>query len=329
MATIRRRGRQWHAQVRRVGSANQTKSFPSKAEALEWARGIESSIDRGASPIPRSTLRGVCFGSLLERYRREITPSKRGASEEAYRIGRMLADPMAKLSLTEVTHSVLAAYRDQRLKVVSAATVKREFVLIHHCIEVARTDWNFSLPVNPASSIRIVGINAGRERRLLAGEEELLVVYATRCRNPLVLPIILFALATGMRRGEVLGMRWDDLQMATRSLLIPNAKSNHPRTIPLSRQALRVLEGLLPNNELVFPMTPNALRLSWERLTRRAGVKDLHFHDLRHEAISRFFEMGLSTPEVALISGHRDMRMLFRYTHPTRQKILDKLDADF
>jgi integrase len=73
-------------------------------------------------------------------------------------------------------------------------------------------------------------------------------------------------------------------------------------------------------------MSPNALRLAWERIRRRAGCPDLHFHDLRHEAISRFFEMGLTTPEVASISGHRDIRMLMRYAHPMRQRIIEQMD---
>lgn len=329
MATIRRRGKCWHAQVRRVGSSSQTKSFLSKVEALEWGRAVEGSIDRGVnpSPSPIKALRGIRFKSLLERYLREVTPSKRGATEEAYRIGRLIADPMAELMLSEVNQFILVAYRDQRLKFVGPATVKREFVIIKHCMEVARHSWGLPIQSNPAANISIAGINPGRTRTLLVGEEELLMLKAAKLKNALVLPIIKFAIATGMRRGEILGMRWGDLQMATRGLLIPTTKSGQARTIPLSKGALRVLEGLSPTHDLVFPMSPNACRLAWERLTRRAGIKDLHFHDLRHEALSRFFELGLSSPEVALISGHSDIRMLFRYTHPTRQRILDKLDS--
>ena len=81
------------------------------------------------------------------------------------------------------------------------------------------------------------------------------------------------------------------------------------------------------DDEKLFPVTPNAVRLAWERLTKRTGIADLHFHDLRHEAISRFFELGLSVPEVALISGHKDPRMLFRYTHMNAQLIAAKLNA--
>lgn len=112
-------------------------------------------------------------------------------------------------------------------------------------------------------------------------------------------------------------MRWGDVNLRQGLLSIPQTKTGRSRVIPLTDGAAKVLKGLKVENSSsrVFPMTPNALRIAWSRLTARAGVEDLHFHDLRHEAVSRFFELGLSLPEVALISGHRDPRMLLRYTH--------------
>lgn len=310
-----------------MGAPTQTKTFASKTEANEWARSVEAYIDRGGVEVQREPLESKCLAELLERYLKEVSVLKRGASEEGYRLANLINTPVAQLKLNQVTHSVLADYRDQRLKIVSAATVKREFVIIRHCLEVAKNDWNLKLHTNPASNVRITGIKTGRERRLMVGEEERLLTCAAKYRNPLMLPIIKFALATGMRRGEILNMVWDDVHTANRSLRIPQAKNGHARTIPLSKVALKVLEGLGVTEGRVFLMKPNALRLAWERLRRRSGIGDLHFHDLRHEAISRFFEKGLSTPEVALISGHRDIRMLFRYAHPTRQRILEKLDG--
>ena len=75
----------------------------------------------------------------------------------------------------------------------------------------------------------------------------------------------------------------------------------------------------------MFAITEDGVRMAWKRLVKRAGLSNLRFHDLRHEAVSRFFERGLSVPEVALISGHRDVRMLFRYTHPRPEDIAEKL----
>jgi integrase len=132
-----------------------------------------------------------------------------------------------------------------------------------------------------------------------------------------------------MRRGEILNMRWRDLSVETRTLHIPVTKNGRARTVPLSSGALEILRTLRntrgPESEGILPITQDAAKMGWKRLVKRAGLLDLRFHDLRHEAISRFFEKGLSVPEVALISGHRDPRMLFRYTHPRPEDVAAKL----
>ncbi len=122
-----------------------------------------------------------------------------------------------------------------------------------------------------------------------------------------------------MRRNEILNIKPEHVKEQT--LFIPHTKTGSPRTIPLTKRALCILK----NAQLPFPMSANAVRLAWDRLKKKGNIKDLHFHDLRHEAISRFFEKGLSIPEVALISGHKDVRMLFRYTHLKAEDILRKL----
>ncbi len=130
-----------------------------------------------------------------------------------------------------------------------------------------------------------------------------------------------------MRRGEMLAVKKYHIDFDKRTLLIPESKNGRARTIPLSIPAVELLSKHGATDGRLFPTTANAFRLAWERVKRRAGIADLHFHDLRHEAISRFFEKGLSVPEVALISGHRDLRMLLRYTHPMSEGILRKLDC--
>jgi integrase len=128
-----------------------------------------------------------------------------------------------------------------------------------------------------------------------------------------------------MRRGELLSIRWKDVDMSAPTIRILRTKNGHPRTIPLTPKAVEILASMARTEERVFPVTPNAVRLAWERLRRRAGLEDLRLHDLRHEAVSRFFEYGLTVPEVALISGHRDPRMLSRYTHLRPEKVAEKL----
>jgi integrase len=134
-------------------------------------------------------------------------------------------------------------------------------------------------------------------------------------RNKEVEPFVRLALETALRRGELLALRWRHIDLERRVALIPDTKAGQPRMIPLSPEAIRLLTSKERKGECVLSLTPMALRRAWERLCARAEVEDLRVHDLRHEALSRFSEMGLNTPELASISGHKDVRMLLRYTH--------------
>ncbi|MHC6157406.1 site-specific integrase [Bradyrhizobium elkanii] len=110
----------------------------------------------------------------------------------------------------------------------------------------------------------------------------------------------------GMRRGELLSIRWRDIDFDNSTLKIWKTKNGHPRRIQLTPKAIATIRSLPRKDERLFPITGNAIRLAWERLRARAGLSDLRLHDLRHDAASRFFEVGPSVPEVTLISGHRD-----------------------
>ena len=171
---------------------------------------------------------------------------------------------------------------------------------------------------NPVKSIRKPIIRNKRNRRLTDTECQQIV--GGNYSHQLLRSIIELALETGMRRGELLRIQRDHIKDQT--LLIPYAKNGESRIIPLTKRARQILD----HASLPFPVSANGLRLAWQRLRMRFNIKDLHFHDLRHEAISRFFEKGLSVAEVALISGHKDVRMLFRYTHLKAEDIVGKIN---
>jgi len=166
-----------------------------------------------------------------------------------------------------------------------------------------------------------------RQRRLNKGEYERLEQASNLTLNPHIWAIIVFALETGMRRGEILGLTWDNISLEQQLAYLPLTKNGTSREVPLSTKAVDVLRGQRSRQDTPTPflVNANAFRLAWERLRKRADFYDLRFHDLRHEAISRFFEMGLSIPDVALISGHKDAKMLFRYTHLKAGNIIAKL----
>ena len=327
MATIRRRGTKWQAQIRLHGHPPTSWTFTTKRDAEVWARKIEASFERGDLPGSLVALKTVTLLQMLERYEATVAPLKKGEASERYRLRVLRNHPIARLSLDKLTPAMATIYRDERLRSVSPSSVRRELAILQHCLEVARNEWGVALQQNPVSKIKKPAQGKARERRVTVEELERLRTALAKCRNGLLSNIVMFAIHTGMRRGEILSIRWSDINFDASTVHLADTKNGEPRTVPLSSLALSALPATANRvtDERVFPLSPNAVRLAWERLKRRAGIKDLHFHDLRHEAISQFFELGLSIPEVALISGHRDFKMLFRYTHLRPADVAKKL----
>jgi integrase len=293
---------------------------------------MEVQADRRDLPRDPRLLKHFSLADLIIRYRDTVTPKKRGADAERRALQAFLRQAICEKRLSELSSSDFANYRDQRLNSAKAATVKRMLAVLHHIFGTARDEWQLPFKENPLDKVKLNCPSNRRERRLRDGELERIIEAAKKTRNRVILPIILFALETGLRRSEILSARWLHLDQDKRLLRLPVTKNGHSRSIPLSLSALALLQGLRrekdkeDDEERIFPVTANGLRLSWERLRNRAGIDGLRFHDLRHEAISRFFETGLTAPEVALMSGHRDMRMLFRYSHAKNLEIIRKMD---
>jgi len=325
MASIRRRGIAWQVQIRRQGHSPLSQTFRLKSDAELWARQKEAQLDRGELPVDTRVLRCHTLADLLERYATTIVPRKRSADRERYMLRVVLRHPMARLSLHRLIPAEVAKYRDDRLAVVTGDTVRRELAIVRHCLEVARNEWGFVLSSNPVHQVTLPRPSNPRERRATADELERLLAACEATSRRWLQAIIQLAVETGMRRSELLAMRWDDVDVGARTVLLRSTKNGHPRTVPLSPRALEIIRDTPRFGKIVFAVSANAVRLAWERLKRRAGVTDLRFHDLRHEAVSRFFEKGLNMPEVAAISGHKDPRMLMRYTHPKAEAIAIKL----
>ena len=128
-----------------------------------------------------------------------------------------------------------------------------------------------------------------------------------------------------MRRSEILSLLWENVNLDIRIAVLPDTKNGSKREVPLTKKAAQILNRLPRDEARAFPTTDYTIRHGWDRLVKRAGIEGLRFHDLRHEAVSRFFEMGLSVPEVAAISGHKDYRMLASYTHVNAKNLAKKI----
>lgn len=333
MASIRKRGDlQWEVRIRKKGYPLQVKTFESNDDAKLWAATIESEMGRGVF-VSRSEAERTTLYSALERYLEEITPGKDGAAIEATRIKVWQRHPLALRSLARLTSADFSTYRNERLaKGIATSTIKKELAIISNLYTVSGTDWNMVLP-NPIKYVSIKQEDNSRDRRLMKSEpadeledEEVRLFKAMENPNGegsniWMLPLTQFAIETAARQSELLRLEWTDVNLNKRTArikgkervkIIKNKKvkgedhlknGEKYRDIPLSSRAVEILSTLPRSiSGKVFPTTSSAVKQSFVRACRRAKIKDLTFHDLRHEATSRLAEI-FQLHELTVVSG--------------------------
>lgn len=309
MATFRQRGPyQWQARVQKQGYEGQTRTFTTKEEAEVWAAEIELSMKKSEFQCQKEA-RATSLAKALERYRDEISPRKKGHIPERNKINQLLRHPITELSLAELSGQELILWRDAQLKLYSANTVRLKLAVISNLYTIARKEWGYKNLYNPVADIKLPVVNNERDRRLNPGEEERLLESA----SPTMKNIITLAIETAMRRSELLLLEWDRVHGNRVQLRWQDTKNKKPRVVPLSTKAMASLPER--GNGRVFDLHPDSVSHEFLSLCRSLGIEDLHFHDLRHEGVSRLFEKGLSMVEVMSISGHRTTSQLLRYTH--------------
>ncbi|WP_153131419.1 integrase [Dechloromonas hortensis] len=323
MASIRFRGEKWQCRIQRQGYPTLSKAFINKEDALRWARGIERSMDLGEYSPAETTK--TTLAELIDRYKREVTPTKRGALQERYRLGVIEADKLAGMNIKSITSAEVAAFRDRRLATVKPITARHDLCTLSAVFEHARLEWSYAI-TNPVRGIRKPSMGHGRERRLEGDEEQRLLAELHKCRSPWIAPLFLFSIETACRRSDALKLQWADVDLSKRIAVLRGTKNGDNRVIPLSGKAVKVLSALPRDLKgHVFPVPMPTVRSAFEYARERANIKDLRWHDLRHEAVSRLHELGLSTVEVASISGHKTLACLARYSHMKVERQAAKL----
>lgn len=366
MGTITKRGElQWQAKVRRRGFPAQSRTFSYKEDAEKWVRAVERELETSGFVDRREADRNT-LGEVLRRYQKEVTPSKKSADIESIKIDVILKDAaLSKLKMTAITSTAVASWRDRRLEVVSGATVNREIDVLSTVLNHARREWGIHIE-NPIPYVKRPDKARARERRFSAEEESYLLAaltggerqadgtFSKGARNPWLLPLVQLAMETAMRRGELLALEWENVDLKRQTAHLPDTKNGDARTVPLSTKAVAILSAL-PKTEAderepdvrrtgrVFETTALALRKGFTRAIKRAQeqyivdckaakckplsgfLTDVHFHDTRHEAASRLAERLSNVLELSAVTGHRDLRMLKRYYHPRAEDLAKKL----
>lgn len=325
MATFRKRGDVWQAQVARKG-VRKSASFKRKADAIAWASSVEAEIFAGLS----GQVLNKSVGDVLARYRDEVSVTKRGERWERLRVGLLLRDELADVRLPVLSPDHVSAWRDRRLKAVSASSVSREWALLSHAFSVAIKEWRW-LKENPFKAVKRPRLPPPRDRRISQAEIDALCHALGYFSGSPALSVssrvgaaFVFAIETAMRAGEVCKLKRADVTGSVAYL--PMTKNGFSRRVALSPAALVVLSDLPELGDLFFGLKPSQVDAHFRKAKARARLDDLHFHDTRHEAITRLAQR-LEVLDLARMVGIRDLRILMVYYNARAEDIAVKLAA--
>lgn len=323
MASIIQRGDKWRALIRRAGHQSICRTFPTKAAAERWARGIETQMDEGREVEAER----LTVGDLIRTYRKLRDQSRPIAddSTEHYTL-KMLERLLGGEDARKIgTDELLAFAAQRRDEGAGAYTINMDVSKLSTVMRYAASAKKLTLP-DPVGSARpllthlgLIGGGGKRDRRPTQDEMERIDAHLRAGRGAVYAEAVLFASVTAMRRGEVCALRRADIDPATH--LIPVWRK-HPRkgkvleTVPLLAPAMVIVARQpVSNDGRIFPIEPGTLSKYFTEACRALAIPDLHLHDMRHEGTSRLFEEGFDIPRVALVTGHKKWENLKRYTN--------------
>jgi integrase len=325
----------WRAVIRRKGHKPISKRFPTKGKAEAWARGIEAQIDAGQ--VPAVVASSASIADLVDKYR-ELRAAVRpilDTSTEHYTL-RQLATNLGKIRAAALTVDDLIGWAKRRRdEGAGPYTVNCDLSKLGTVLRYAGD----GLPdvigaARPKlSHLGLIGGGGKRERRPTEDELERLVAWLQQHKGQDFADIVRFAVATAMRRGEIVRLLWADVDRAKRMVLVrdrkdPRKKQGNDQWVPLLTRAWEVLEQQprAEDEPRIFPRDEQTVSKYFREACQALGIPDLHFHDLRHEGTSQLFEEGFEIQQVALVTGHKDWRNLRRYTQlsPESLHALDK-----
>ena len=329
MGTIRKKGNGYEAAVARKG-IRKSSMFRTKAEANMWIAETEKEILQGKYGKPTNH---HTFNDLMQRYAQQVSPTKRGAEWEIKRINMLSRYGIASIPLEILNQTHFAEWRDRRLGEVTPATVLREWNLISNALNIAVNEWKW-LPENPLKGVRKPKQPPARTRRISQDEIDRLLYalgysYSGKLETVTsrVGASMLFAIETAMRAGEIASLTWDNVDMVKRIAKLPMTKNGFPRDVPLSEEAIRIIEQVKSVTEsvnTVFNLNTAQIDALFRKAKSRAMIEDLHFHDTRSTAITRLSKK-VDILTLARISGHRDLKMLMIYYRESMEDIAKRI----
>ena len=315
MATFRKVGKRWRAEVRQQG-VTKSKNFASKGEAQAWAR-FQEKIVTGGDVAHDISFKAVCIRYLKEQSQRK------GARWESVRIHKLLNNGLDQYMLGNLTPQFWKQWILEQT--ISPASIRRELSLLgsvfRECIE-----WGY-LSEPPLRDVKQPSKTRSRDRVITDLEIEQINDYLTKGKesSQQIRAAFNLALATGMRRGEILSLEWSQIDLERRFLRLNDTKNGDKRDVPLSSHALSILTAQNGTDGRLFTVKPDVLSSTFRKVCKRLEIEDLRFHDTRHRAVMDLAKK-LSVIELARVIGHRDLKSLMIYYHPSAEDLAKLLD---
>ena len=353
MASIRKRTRKdgatsYRVDVRLKGHPAERATFKRLTDAKKWAQDTECAIREGRYFKTREAQRHT-LGEMVDRYVSLEVPKRRSQKDRTREMQRW-SDELGYLTLADVTPAKIAEVRDKLLsetttlnKVRSPATVNRYLAALSHCFTVTVNEWGW-IEDSPMRKVNKLKEPRGRTRFLsedadgVEGERTRLLRACKESTNPYLYPVVVLALSTGMRRGEIMGLTWKDVDLSQERITLLETKNGEIRVVPIAGHALELLKAhakVRPiDTNLLFPGKvkrdkPQDLNAPWRTALKKAEIEDFRFHDLRHSAASYLAMNGASLAEIAETLGHKTLQMVKRYSHLSEAhnaKVISQLD---
>ncbi|SNX60379.1 Site-specific recombinase XerD [Nitrosomonas ureae] len=322
----------YRVKIRLKGFPSQSATFERLTDAKKWAQQTESAIREGRH---FKTTEAKChtLAKMIDRYCRDVLPAKKSAKDQAQQLSWWKSE-IGSYSLADVTPSLIGECRDKlgreitvRNKLRSPASVVRYMAALSHALTIAVKEWGW-LEDSPMRKVTKPKESRGRVRFLSDDERMRLLKTCKESSNPYLYTVVVLALSTGMRQGEIMGLSWNVVDLDQGRAILHETKNGERRAVAITGHALELLKELYKNriidSDLLFPpkqITPQKpqkamdLRTPWETAVKKAELKDFHFHDLRHSAASYLAMNGASLAEIAEVLGHKTLQMVKRYAH--------------
>jgi integrase len=331
MGTVVRRGKTYRGMVRMAGHPTLTKTFDTAKEATTWVRNTETALEERVITNPK-----IRIADLIDKYEKEIAPKRKMAASHLGHDIPSIKRQFARMRMVDLMGKGLTDWVLDKQGVLTSVTAQWHVARLYGVLRQAEQHWDVAVPWvdmrKCVAKLTEVGyLQKPKERDRRVSDNELTRIKQALSKKQTINADMIFdfCLATAMRIGEVCRITWSDLNEANQTIVIrdrkhPTKKFGNHQTVPLLSNSLQIILAQPRSDERIFPRSTTYMSKVFHLAAVKAGVQDVVLHDLRHEGISRLFELGFAIQEVAMVSGHTNWRTLRRYTHLKPESLVEK-----